>query len=781
MTYHGLTDQEVRLKRQTAGLNTIEAPSANIWKKFRRWVLSPITGMLVLAALFSFVLNKIFDVYFILFLALLNIGVGFWHEKKADDAIEKLKKTLAVKTKTLRNGAWQIIDSLYLVPEDIIRLEMGDVIPADAQIIEERNASINESALTGESLPKEKAAGEKIFAGTFLSTGYAIAKITAIASQTAYGKTIRTAEEARKRSLLEEDILSITKYLTVLSLASVILLTIFFLFFHKPLLELLTLNLSLIIAGIPISLPTVMTLIISFGVLRLAKKHAIVRNISSLENLSNVDMLLADKTGTLTQNKITVRDIIPSEGRTKEESVQYAYFANIQEEGPVRDAIREYLEKNRLTFDAYAIEDFIPHDSDRKRSTAVIRWRNARYTVTFGAPQVVADLSDMTPEALKRFMQIIEQSANEGYRPISVAISKDHAGETRMTIVGTLLFSDILREDSKDVIGFLRTQGIETKIVTGDNRAISKKIAKELGLTGAVLDRATSFHDGVTLTEAQFAQTSVFSEILPVDKYHLVEFAKKSHVVAVTGDGVNDIPSVKAADVGISVKNGVAALRSAADIVILKDSIAVIKDAIIEARKIFSRLYSYAIYRISESFRIIFNILIIGLLYKEFPLLPIHLIILALLNDIPIISLAFDRVSIGKNPAKVNARKRLFLGTLYGLVGVVNSLLFFFIAYSLFHFEWGFIQTMFFLKLSVSGHLLIYVAHTKERWFRYLPSKEVIGATTATQLIATAMAIYGFLMTPITWEMALFVWLWAIAWMQITELMKIVHRRISWQ
>ncbi|MDD5464681.1 MAG: HAD-IC family P-type ATPase, partial [Candidatus Moranbacteria bacterium] len=314
---------------------------------------------------------------------------------------------------------------------------------------------------------------------------------------------------------------------------------------------------------------------------------------------------------------------------------------------------------------------------------------------------------------------------------------------------------DTLHEEAKGVLEFLRKNKVEVRMFTGDHRAIGERIGKELGLK----------------------KSQIFSEILPKDKYELINEAKKKHVVAATGDGVNDLPAIKSANVGIAVSNAVDALKSSADIVLLNSSIAVIKDAIIEARKIFSRVYSYSVYRISESFRLIITIAILGIVYKTYPLTPIQLIILALLNDIPIISLAFNRVKAASIPAKIDVRGRFILSSLFGLVGVVNSLLLFAIMTQFLHLDWNDIQTIFFLKLAVSGHLLIYVAHTEERWYKFLPSKEVILATLATQLIATFMAYEGIFVNKISVNWIIFVWIWAIFWMQVGELVKVFVKK----
>jgi H+-transporting ATPase len=252
-----------------------------------------------------------------------------------------------------------------------------------------------------------------------------------------------------------------------------------------------------------------------------------------------------------------------------------------------------------------------------------------------------------------------------------------------------------------------------------------------------------------------------------------VNRAKRFYTVASNGDGVNDLPAVKAASVGFAVSNAVDALKGAADIVLLSSGIGVMRDAFIEGRKIFERLDSYSLYRISESFRLIVTIVILGLVTGTYPLTPLQLILIALLNDIPIISLATDRVQIAVRPAKINVRRQFGQSLAYGAVGIVNSLLLYFFATAYLHLSIAVVETLFFLKLTVSGHLLIYVAHTKERWWRYLPSGGVIIATALTQAIATGLAITGFLMpAAVSWKLALFVWIWSFFFMQMSEIVK---------
>ncbi|PIR82930.1 hypothetical protein COU19_03270 [Candidatus Kaiserbacteria bacterium CG10_big_fil_rev_8_21_14_0_10_56_12] len=373
----------------------------------------------------------------------------------------------------------------------------------------------------------------------------------------------------------------------------------------------------------------------------------------------------------------------------------------------------------------------------------------------------------------------IDRAAQDCSRVIAVAVKRGATAvsdETEMTFAGLLVLADPLRSDAKETLQYLEREGVHPVMVTGDTKETAAHVSKTLGLEGSVVcpkDVAVA-----SLPSDAFAQTAAFAEVLPEDKLALVTRAEAQYVVAVTGDGVNDLPAVRKADVGIAVANAVDALKDVADIVLLDSGIGVMQTALVEARKIFFRLYNYSVYRISESFRLIVTALVLGIVIKGFPLTPVEIILLAFLNDIPIITLAFDKVKRVDRPADLRPRTRFELGTLFGLVGVANSLGLYFLLANGLHLTLPLIQTAFFLKLTVSGHMLIYVAHTQERWWRYLPARSVIIATTVTQLIATGLAVGGVFVSAIPLSLAAFVWVWAFLWMQVTEAGKGAHRQI---
>ncbi len=778
--YTGLTTQEVKHKLSRLGANALPEDKNTFLKKLLKNILSPISIMLMVAAFLSFLIGKTFDGNFILVFLLLNVSITLWQERKADSAIKKLNEHLAQEIYALRDGKWILVVSTNLVVDDIIRIKLGDVIPADGELLEAHNVSANEASLTGESLPKDKKEGDKVYSGSFLVTGLAVVRVTATGKETSFGRTVFKIERTRKESLLERDIIKISKFLAALSLVSVLILTVVFIFQKYPLLEILTLDLSVIIAGIPISLPTVMTLITELGVLNLAKKSVIVRRISSLEDLSNVNYLLTDKTGTLTKNKIEINEIY-TYGDIKEADLLRltSLVASQSENDPIDAAIlRRAADTKKETQPPEDLE-FIPADSNRKRSTIYFKLEGKETVISLGAPQIMEQICDLDRSDKEKFDQDVDKLALSGYRTLAVAFAQNTKEEKRMKIIGLFALSDAVRPEAKSVVQFLIDNGIDVSMVTGDNDAIASEIAIEVALgdkkvvTKTQLDKLSP----EDIDEEFFLETGAFAEVLPEDKLELVQKAKELFTVAVTGDGINDLPALKSADVGIAVSNAVNVLKSAADIVLLSDGIHVIRDAIIESRKIFARIYTYSLYRISESFRLVVTLAILGIIFKAYPLNTLQIILIALLNDLPIISLAFDRVKIANRPARLNFKNQISSSVLFGLAGIVNSLLVLLITVYVWHLDWSTIQTIYFLKLTVSGHMLIYVAHTKGKWFDFLPSREVIIATTLTQAVATILAITGFLMpAQLSLPLVIFVWGWSFLWMQISEYTKDLKR-----
>ena len=777
----GLPSAEVAARLERYGHNVIEEKQQSMWRRIVSKIVSPMSIMFLAAGGLSLWSGEGGDTVIILILFLVNMGVSVWQEAKADTALEKLKEKLMVMVKVKRDGNWKRLPSAELVPGDIIGLSVGDVLPADVSFTSVKNVSVNEAVVTGESLPKQKMVGDSSYSGAFLATGLAEALVTATGNRTYFGKTLKLVENIRRRSSLEQDILSVSRFLSMISISVLIVLTVVLIFLeHLPIAQIAILDVSMLIAGIPVALPTVMTLIISIGVTELASKAVIVRRLSSLEDLANVNLLLSDKTGTLTENKIKVVKMIPLAANVSEQDIwMLAVTVSAPDDtNPLESAVQaKAAELGVIT--APVPLDYIPGDSDRKRATAIIARGETRRAVSIGAPQTIKDLSILTADEVVTYDKLVAEAATEGFRVLTLAEAPGER-EEKMHILAVFFLADAVRVDAKETISFMANHGIAVKMVTGDGHDVGAHVARELGIAGDIVRRAeleagSEALKGRFASPAALAHVAGFAEVMPKNKYEIVMAAKSAippYVVAATGDGVNDVPPVKAADVGIAVANAVDALKGTADIVLTQAGIAVIKNAIIEARKVFIRLYNYSVYRISESFRLIITVAVLGLILHSYPLTAIQIILIALLNDLPIISLAFDKVDVPQAPAHLNARQRFTLGLVFGSVGIAESLILVWAGYEVFHLPWLVVQTMFFLKLTVSGHMLIYLAHTNKPWFKFWPSKKVIWATTITQLIASLIAFWGIFTAPIGLVYILIVWGWALVWMQIGEVAK---------
>lgn len=774
--YSGLSTDTAQNLQKQFGRNSVEQIQTTKLIKVLKWFISPISLMLVGSALLSLVIGKLTDFYFILGLYVTNFAVGQWQEYKADNAVAELQSTFRMQTPTLRDQKWQKIASEELVPKDIIALHSGDIVPADIKLLQSTELSIDESSITGESNAVTKQPGDLAYSGTAIATGELIAEVSAIGTHTKFGQALLLAKKSSKEtSAIEQDIIKISKFLAGISLLCILILSIGLHFNHAPLLTIITTDLSLLIAGIPVAMPTVITLIMSLGLTELAKKKVAVRRLSSLEDLANINLLLSDKTGTLTHHHIAIAKILPYQSFTEKQVLELASATtDISDTSPISQAIEQLAEKEQVNLPKST--KYIPGDSIRKRTTATTLIHGTPTTVSVGATQVIFTLCQIEPALLQTAQANIDMAAKQGFRTIAVAYKENSETETEMTLAGIILLADQIREDAYSTIKYLTTQGVEVKMVTGDHIRIAQYVANEIGIPKKIVNQTE--YASYLENQTDFDQVGGFAEVFPEDKLNIVKQAKHWYKVAVTGDGVNDIPAVSSADVGIAVRNAVNALHNSADLVLLTDGVAVIKDAIIEARKIFVRVFFYSVYRISESFRVILSITILGLWYHSYPLSPIHLLLLALLNDIPIISLAYDKVTALNRPSAINVKQRMLLSLLFGTIGLINSILFFIILHY-FQVSSTAIQTAFFLKLTVSGHLLIYVSHTEKRWWQFLPDKKVIFATITTQIIATLLALFGIFVGKLPWQLVIAVWIWAFFWMQASELVKWLREKWS--
>lgn len=776
----GLTQKEAKKRLTQYGPNEIEEKKTNMFLKFLTYFWGPIPWMIEAAVILSAVARHWPDFFIILVLLLANAIIGFWEEREAGNAISALKAKLAVKARVKRDGKWITPEARDLVPGDIIRLRLGDVVPADARLLEGDPVEVDQSALTGESLPAERKSGEAVFSGSIVRRGEIEALVYATGANTYFGKTAQLVQEAGSISHFQKAVLKIGNYLIILAVALVAIIIAVALIRGDAILTTLQFALVLTVAAIPVAMPTVLSVTMAVGARLLAKKKAIVSKLVAIEELAGVDVLCADKTGTLTQNKLTLGDPFTINDIPADQLILFGALASREENNDTIDLAVLAGVKDKDALKKYTIEHFLPFDPVHKRTEATVKDSDGKeFKVTKGAPQVILELSANSGKVKTAVDKAVNEFASRGFRSLGVA--KD-MGDGKWQFVGVLPLFDPPREDAKVTIATALAMGVKVKMVTGDALAIAQETAQKLDMGSDILD-ASGLGD-VKKEESDEMAKSIqesdgFAQVFPEHKFHIVDvLQKRGHIVGMTGDGVNDAPALKKADCGIAVSGATDAARAAAAIVLTTPGLSVIIDAIKESRRIFQRMNSYAIYRIAETLRVLLFMTLSILIFNFYPVTAVMIVMLALLNDGAILSIAYDNVQYKNKPESWNMHMVLGISTVLGVIGVVSAFGLFYLGEKVFHIDRDHIQTLMYLKLSVAGHLTIFLTRTRGPFWSIRPAKILWIAVLGTQTVATLIAVYGLFMTPLGWGWAGFVWGYALIWFLVNDRIKLLAYKI---
>jgi H+-transporting ATPase len=776
----GLSQTDAQQRLIQYGPNEIEEKKINSFLKFLSYFWGPIPWMIEAAVILSAVARHWPDFVIILLLLLANGVVGFWEEHQAGNAIAALKAQLAVKAQVKRDRKWINPPARELTPGDVIRLRLGDIVPADARLLAGDSVEVDQSALTGESLPVSRNSGDAVFSGSIIRTGEIDALVYATGKNTYFGKTAQLVQGVENISHFQRAVLKIGNYLIILAVALVAVIICVALFRGDPILTTLQFALVLTVAAIPVAMPTVLSVTMAVGARTLAKKQAIVTRLAAIEELAGVDVLCADKTGTLTKNQLTLGEPFCVNGVTADQLILNAALASRSDN---KDAIDQAVLgglKNNQAMKPFQLGHFQPFDPVHKRTEASVKGTDGKpFKVTKGAPQVIMALSANAGEIQDSVDKAVNEFAERGFRSLGVARAEED-GVWRF--LGVLPLFDPPREQAGSTIATAAHMGVKVKMLTGDQMAIAKETAGKLGLGVNILD-AGCFGGAKHYQAAQLAESieaaDGFAQVFPEHKYHIVDvLQQRGHIVGMTGDGVNDAPALKKSDCGIAVSDATDAARAASSIVLMTEGLSVIIEAIKESRKIFQRMNSYAIYRIAETLRVLLFMTLAILIFNFYPLTAVMIVMLALLNDGAILSIAYDNVHYKDKPESWNMHMVLGVSTVLGVLGPIAAFGLFYLAERIYFLDREHIQTLMYLMLSVAGHLTIFLARTRGAFWSISPAPILWLAVLGTQIIATLIAVYGLFMAPLGWGWAGVVWVYALIWFLVSDRVKLLAYRV---
>ena len=787
---NGLPASTAEDRLNTYGPNTLKGAShASAIMLLLSQFKSPITLLLIAAALLSIGLGDLTDALIILIIILISSFLGFWQEKGAAHAVEELLKMVQIRCRLVRDGVEKEWPMETVVPGDVVVLSAGDVIPGDSLLLDSRELFIDEAAFTGETFPVEKNAGvvaantplsgrsNTLFMGSHVISGKARALVVRTGKHTEFGKISDRLRLRSPETDFEKGIRRFGYMLMEITLLLVLIIFAINVLLHKPVLDSFLFSLALAVGLTPQLLPAIITVNLAAGARAMAKKKVIVKRLSSIENFGSMNILCSDKTGTITQGKVTIKDALDITGQHSEKVLQYAGLNAALQQGfrnPIDEAICLMYKPSTV---AYTVQCEIPYDFIRKRLTVQVKNGTDNFAITKGALSVMLDIcttaetekGECLPldERREIIMDQYRSLSAAGYRVLGVGYKKTSGAqdftkedEKDMIFLGFITLFDPPKKDVGQTLIKLRQLGVQFKVITGDNALVADCIARQIGIV-----------DPVIITGAQIGQMSddalrnqavgadIFAEVEPNQKERIILFLKKAgNVVGFMGDGINDAPALHTADVGISVDAAVDVAKEAADIVLLEQDLAVLTDGILIGRRTFTNTMKYIFMATSANFGNMFSMAGASLFLPFLPLLPKQILLTNLLTDFPEMTIATDRVDAAaiEKPRRWDIKFIQRFMLIFGLLSsVFDYLTFGVLLYFMKAGEKAF-QTGWFIESVVSASLIVLVVRTRLPFLKSLPGKYLAIATALIVLVVIVLpftplaALLGFVAMPLS-------------------------------
>jgi H+-transporting ATPase len=781
----GLTGAEVDTRRKVHGYNEVAEqkghPVIDFLRKF--WGIS--AWMLELIMILSAVLGKYTDFVVVSALLIINAVLSFAQERRAAGVVETLRKRLQVSARVRRDANWQVIPARELVPGDIVRVRPGDIIPADVKLIT-GELSIDQSALTGESKDADKKTGDVLSSGSVVRRGEGNGVVMLTGAKTYFGRTTELVQQARPKLHIEAVVSKVVRWLFVIVGALLAVVIVLSLIRGTPFVEMISLMLVLLMSAVPVALPVMFTVSMAFGSKELAKRGVLVTRLSAAEDAATMDVLCVDKTGTITMNQLAVTGLIPLEQAT-ESDVLFAGALASQEanQDPIDLAFLAAAKERNIFGSMPAVKpiSFAPFDAKNRRTEAVVEQNGQRLRVMKGAVRTVAKACGLQTLAIEALEARVSESAAKGYRTLAVARGPETGAPT---LVGLVTLYDPLRPDAKQLIAALRNLGVQVKMLTGDALAVASEIAQAVGLPNIrrVADlKAASVKAGNEVVDL-LAGADGFAEVYPEDKYIVVQHLQAAgHVTGMTGDGVNDAPALRQAEVGIAVSTATDVAKGAASVVLTRPGLTNIVALVEQGRTIYQRILTWIINKISRTILKAAFVAIAYIVTGKFVVSAFAMLLLVFMTDFAKIALATDHVRSSQKPETWNIGGFIMVSVVLGIAMVAETLALLWICWSRFGlaannnalYTFSFLTMLYFAVFSI-------VSARERHWFwTTLPSKTLIAALTADALTGTVLTFVSIPgLAPLPWWQMLEIFVYAmVACLVVNDVVKVAL--IKWR
>ena len=742
----GLNSSEVQERVKQYGFNEVPEKKENRVFQFAKKFWGLTAWMLEIIIILSWFLQRYADVYVVIGLLVLNAVLSFVEEQRASSVVESLKEKLRVSARVLRDGIWKVIPAKEIVPGDVVRLRSGDFVPADVKLVS-GYLEVDQSALTGESLTVAKKPDDSVYSGSNVKHGESNGVVTSIGVKTYFGRTAQLVQLARPKLHVEEVISSVVKRLLVMVSALIAVAIVFSMFRSIGLLDILPLVLVVLLSAIPVALPAMFTVTMALGAMELAKKGVIVTRLSAAEDAATMDVLCLDKTGTITTNKLTIAKVIPQNGFSEKDVVLFGALASlIANQDPIDVAFINLAAQQNLNTELFIQKSFVPFDAATRKTEATVQKDNIEFKVMKGAVKAIATACGFSKEATVDLEAQMQEYAAKGFRTLAVAKT-----ETKgiPQLVGLAALYDLPRSDSKTLIHELMTLGISVKMLTGDALPIAKEVAKDVGLGENVMsatDLKACIKDDPIEAQDKAEKSSGFAEVYPEDKYTIVKSLQiRKHIVGMTGDGVNDAPALRQAEVGIAVSNATDVAKGAASVVLVNEGLTSIVDLVKNGRVIYERITAWIVSKIVRTLQISTFSVLSFLLTGSFVVSAFAIIIYFFLTDFVKIALSTDHFNPSEKPDTWNLNGAVKASLILGSLVIVESFGLLYLVLYYFHVALSdpALYTLTFEILFFSAIFLIFNVRERGHFWVSTPSKILLYSIVLSLVAGTIIVTLG--------------------------------------